>query len=143
NMNEKEFENLDLTKLTYEEFEQLLSPEQREALEAFGDDLLAQVVKSMAIQSEDPLLDSYFNNPGFRVTAGDANALAGALERALPDVPGHDAMAHKVVELEGAPGERFLRNDTPVIPFELFSGPNKVYLKSFIEFCRQGEFNIW
>ena len=77
-MNEKEFENLDLTELTYEEFEQLLSPEQREALEAFGDDLLAQVVKSMTIQSEDPVLDSYFSNAGFRVTAEDEHAHQGS-----------------------------------------------------------------
>jgi hypothetical protein len=103
---------------------------------------LAQAVKSVLFQSNDPVVDSYFKNAGFRVTAQDAWALAEALERALPDVPNHDALAGKTVELPVAPGERFLPLGTPVNPFEWFSGENRRHLVGFIAFCWQGGFDI-
>jgi hypothetical protein len=106
-------------------------------------DPLAQAVKSVLCRSNDPVVDSYFKNAGFRVTAEDARCLADALEGTLPDVPNHDALADKAVELPSAPGERFLPLGTPVNPFEWFSGENKRHLVAFMGFCRQGGFEIW
>jgi hypothetical protein len=113
------------------------------ACEVPADHPLGQAVRSLFIPSEGPVLDSYFDNAGFRVTAGDARALAEALERALPDVPCHDALAHKTVEVAGAQGERFVPFGTPVSPFEWFGGENRAHLEAFIKFCRQGQFEIW
>jgi hypothetical protein len=106
--------------------------------------VIKQVVQPVQLHSDDPVIDSYFHNAGFRVTTEDARALANALERALPDVPKHDALKHKAVAIAAVPGERFLPVDTPVNnPFEWFSGGNRAYLEAFIAFCRQGEFDIW
>ena len=91
----------------------------------------------------DPVLDGYYSNSGSHVTAADARALAKALEKALPDLPGHDALAPKTFEDPRLAGERFLRRGTPVTPFEWFSGANKEHLKGFIALCRQGGFEIW
>jgi hypothetical protein len=104
---------------------------------------IKQVVRPVLLHSDDPVIDSYFHNAGFRVTTEHARALADALERALPDVPNHEAAAHKTVELPGFPGERFLPFGTPIDSFEWFSGQNKRHLLDFIAFCRQGEFKIW
>jgi hypothetical protein len=120
-----------------------LPQEKLEACELSADDPLAQAIKSVCLQPDDPALDSYFNNAGFRVTAEDARALAEALENALPDVPNHEALTHKTVELPGAPGECLLPLGTPVNPYEWFSGKNKGHLIAFIGFCRQGAFEIW
>jgi hypothetical protein len=79
----------------------------------------------------------------FRVTARKALAFADALERALPDIPDHDAMEHKVVFLPAAPGERLVPFETPVSPFEAFSGKKKERLKDFIALCRRGGFVLW
>src|ERR1043165_953367 len=76
-----------VVKLTEETLEQHRAPQ---------DDAIAQAVKSLFFHSGDPVLDSYFNNAGFRVTADDANALADALDRALPDLPDPNALEHKV-----------------------------------------------
>ena len=104
---------------------------------------LAQAVASLIFQSEDPIVNSYFSNSGFKVTRADALGMADAVKRALPDVPNHDAMALKTVEFASAPGERFLPIDVAVNCFEWFSGENKVLLKKFIAFCRKGGFQIW
>jgi hypothetical protein len=90
----------------------------------------------------DPVLGSYFFNEGRRVTAADARALADALERALPDVPDHDALKDKAFYHPSLPGVPLLDARTPVNPFEWFSGKKKV-LRSFITFCRRGGFEIW
>jgi hypothetical protein len=79
----------------------------------------------------------------FRVTAQKARAFADALERALPDIPDHDALEHKVVFHPAAPGERLLPFETPVSPFEFFSGEKKERLKEFIALCRRGGLVIW
>jgi hypothetical protein len=105
--------------------------------------VIKQVVQPVLLHSDDPVIDSYFRNAGFRVTTEDARALANALERSLPDVPNHEAAAHKTVELPGLPGERFVTLATPIDSFEWFNGQNKGYLLDFIAFCRQGEFKIW
>jgi hypothetical protein len=55
-------------------------------------------VRSVLLRSDDPLIDSYLHNDGLRVADEDARALADALERALPDVPDHDALARKAFE---------------------------------------------
>jgi hypothetical protein len=107
------------------------------------DDPLAGAAKALSSHSGNPVLDSYFNNAGFRVTPEDARALADALERALPDIPRHEALENKTVTMAGGPGVRFLPIGTPVNPFEWFSGENRAHLQAFIGFCREGGFEIW
>jgi hypothetical protein len=82
----------------------------------------------------------YFTNDDQRVTTEDAAALADALERALPDVPRHEAMAHKTVELPG--GLRVMKADADESPLEWFSGEGRDQLVEFIRYCRAGEFVI-
>ena len=108
-----------------------------------SDHPLVGALRRSMFKSADPVIESYFQNAGFVVTAEDAQTLADALERALPDLPNHDALEHKAVELRSAPGELALPLGTPVNPFEWFSGKNKEHLKTFIAFCRQGGFEIW
>jgi len=83
----------------------------------------------------------YFSNDGQRVTAEDARELAAALERALPDVPDHDALRHKARPL-GNSGEFGIPVGTPTTPSEWFSGDRKQRLREFIAFCRAGGFVI-
>ena len=89
-----------------------------------------------------PNIDSYILNSGYRVFAEDAHALAAALERALPDVPDHDAVEHKTFEDPRLPGVRLYRPGEAISPVEAFSGENKAMLTDFIAFCRQGGFEI-
>jgi hypothetical protein len=83
---------------------------------------------------------NYDTNDGQRVTAEDAAALADALEQALPDVPSHDALAHKTKEVGGM---RCIPIDADVSPLEYFSGKGRARLTAFIRFCRAGGFEIW
>lgn len=101
---------------------------------------LARAVASL-LPADDPLLTSYFSNSGCVVTAADAAALAEALERALPDIPGHDAMGEKTFFLPSLPGVPLVRSTTPVNVFEWFSGKQEL-LRDFIRFCRAGGFEI-
>jgi hypothetical protein len=119
-----------------------LTKEELEPYRVPADHPLAQAVRSLSFRSGDPVLDSYFNNAGFRVTAEDARGLADALERALTDIPRHEALEDKAVTMAGAPGERFLPIGTPVNPFEWFSGENRAHLQTFIGLCRKGGFEI-
>jgi hypothetical protein len=103
-----------------------------------------------------------FTYSGRMLTAEDAAKLADALERALSDVPNHDAVEHKLVELDlpDDPPEQIARlketgfispeatslkvlpPDVPASPFEMLSGGRKGRLLDFIAFCRKGEFHI-
>lgn len=103
---------------------------------------LGHAIVSLFPSADNPLLMSYFYNCGFRVTPEDARALADALERALPDVPDHDAMEHKTYRHPGMPGVRLVNVTTPVSPFEWFGGKHEL-LRDFIGYCRQGGFEIW
>jgi hypothetical protein len=87
----------------------------------------------------------YDTNDGQTVTAGDAGGFADALERALPDIPDHDALEHKttVVDLPGLGPTRLLDIEENVSPVELFSGDGKDHLRKFITYCRAGSFRIW
>src|SRR2546423_13839985 len=60
-----------------------------------------------------PWNGTYFCNDGQRVTAEDAHALADALERALPDIPDEDAVAHKMVIVACLPDGTVLRAPKP------------------------------
>lgn len=85
----------------------------------------------------------------------DARAwsLAEALERALPDLPDHDAMTHKAAWTIDLPpwsdpsGRRltklrYVRSGEKVTPFEYFSGSNKDRIRRLIGFCRAGGFSV-
>jgi hypothetical protein len=113
------------------------------AEEVPADHPLARLIKSLFPHSKDPLLGGYFVNDGQRVTAEDVGALADALERALPDIPDHDAMAHKTFEHPSEPGVRLVPIDTPTSPYEWFSGDKKGLVRQFIAYCRRGGFEIW
>jgi hypothetical protein len=84
---------------------------------------------------------NYFTNDGQRVGDEDARGLAEALERALPDVPDHDALGDKAFYHPALPGVRLVDARTPVNSFEWFAGQKDV-LKRFIAFCRAGGFEI-
>jgi hypothetical protein len=55
-----------------------------------------------------------------------------------------DAMVEKAVDivLPGGQKVREIPIDTPVTPFEWFSGKGKARLREFISFCRAGAFVI-
>jgi hypothetical protein len=88
---------------------------------------------------------NYWARRGQSVTASDAAALAQALDEAFPDIPNHDAMAHKIVSTIDLPaGEpvRFINPFRRFNPYEYFSGANKARLERFVAFCRAGAFKI-
>ncbi len=88
----------------------------------------------------------YFSRNGQRVMPADAAAIADALESALDDVPTFDALGLKVLSEIQLPHLdrplRALRPGAKVNPYEFFSGPNRVTLLAFIEYCRGGGFAI-
>ncbi len=89
---------------------------------------------------------------GRRVGDEDARSLADALERALPDVPDHDATAHKPRAypvpaamrdmLRDLPDDRMPGPDQYVNALEWFSGLRKQVLTELITFCGEGGFSI-
>jgi hypothetical protein len=88
---------------------------------------------------------NYFSRLGQRVTDEDAAAMADTLEAVVDDVPGHDALAHKVGTIIDLPFRRRIRLIKPGVyasPFEFFSGENKPLLYRHIEFCRGGGYTI-
>jgi hypothetical protein len=68
----------------------------------------------------------YLFRHGQRITTRDASALAGALTKALPDIPDHDARGH------GAEDSLLAR----------FSGPAKLWLQALIRFLDVGSFMV-
>jgi hypothetical protein len=75
---------------------------------------------------------------GQQVTEEDAKSLAAALERALPDVPDHDALSNKVDGTEAVWGWFATEAPhVPINPIEAFSGQNKEMLANFIAHCRE------
>jgi len=85
---------------------------------------------------------SYFDCKAGQVTAKDAAALGKALRRALPDIPGHDALRSKTFTSHHSPGRRQFHLDTPINASEWFSGPKRKVLKGFIALCGLGGFVI-
>ena len=76
-------------------------------------------------------------DPGDYVDEESAARLAGALEKALPDIPEHDAVRDRTEWI----GDYHL--PTPeVAPTDWFSGPAKIYYKEFIRHCRAGGFRV-
>jgi hypothetical protein len=103
----------------------------------------------------------YCSNDYQIITAEDARNLADALERALPDVPDREAVAHKLQRRECLPGELEKYREFGIIgpdetsveswsvdadqinPLEWFYGEDgKERLRGFITFCLAGEFHI-
>jgi hypothetical protein len=84
----------------------------------------------------------YHTNDGQLVTAGDALALAEALEQMLPFLPHEDVVAVRIgvipgLELLTPPiSELDVPNATPT---QWFGGSHKAEVETFIQFCRQGE----
>jgi len=84
---------------------------------------------------------NYFTNDRQRVSPEDAASLAAALERALEDIPDHDAMEDKT---------RFIQDERVVPwhmaeripPSEWFSGSRKQRVRDFVTFCRAGGISI-
>lgn len=79
------------------------------------------------------------------VTAEDALHLAEAAERMFDDIPGHDAIAHKVLSTLDFPFGKPMRVLDPladISPLEFFCGEGKARLRRFIDFCRAGGFQI-
>ena len=83
-------------------------------------------------------------------------AVADALEKALDDIPDHNAMPDKIVtyrigETSGEPVTDALlavldgvsAPNSALNPFEFFGGEDKLRVKDFIAFCRKGGFYIW
>lgn len=88
---------------------------------------------------------NYWARRGQHVSDEDAAAMASALESALPDIPDHDAMGHKVVSTIDMPDGREWRFISPFKkfnPYEYFSGTSKPKLIRFIAFLNQGGFTI-
>lgn len=101
---------------------------------------------------------------GLRLEPDEARAFAEALTAALPDIPDHDAMSHKVAwvidfpewseMVRDTPAERdelgrpatyrlrYLQAEQKVAPYEYFSGPNKSRLRRLIRLCEGGGLNI-
>jgi hypothetical protein len=78
-----------------------------------------------------------------RMTESDARAMAAALERALPDIPNHDALSKKVL---ASPADgplalwgRRARPEVTISAWEEFSGRNKPYLVSLIAHLCESE----
>jgi hypothetical protein len=96
--------------------------------------------------------NGYVVGNGRRVSAEDANNLADALERALPDIPDHDAAAHKPRAYPMPAAMARMLHDLPdddlpdpsqyVNAVEWFSGPRKRVLRDLIAFCRTGGFSV-
>ena len=62
---------------------------------------------------------------------------------AVPDIPDHDAMEHKMVTvLVGPELVRRIPFGVHVSPVEWFSGETKQSVLEFIEFVRAGQFEI-
>jgi hypothetical protein len=85
----------------------------------------------------------YFPADGQEMTADDAHRLADALERALPDLPDHDALWDKVIAGRSTRDDglhlwsRAVLSGVTVSPVEEFSGSNKTWLGKFIAHCRE------
>jgi hypothetical protein len=71
-------------------------------------------------------------------TSAEAAALAGALEKALDDIPDHEVIRDKQLGGDrGIPGDRI----GEVSAVEWFGG-NKQLVRDFIAFCKAGEFTV-
>src|SRR5262249_3053282 len=79
----------------------------------------------------------YFPGLGQRVKDEDARRLAGALERALPDIPDHEVFDRTPALLEPD-------NSPRTSPFEFYSGAWKEAVRDIVGHCRNGGgFWIW
>jgi len=83
---------------------------------------------------------SYILNGSQMVTVDDAAQLANALERGLDDIPDFYAAWHKAVK--GEDGGPLIPVGESLSPLEALSGENKLAIRKFIAFCRQGAFKI-
>jgi hypothetical protein len=118
------------------------------------EELSPEEVAAEVAESLEKWEGGYCTNDFQVVSAEDARNLADALEKALPDIPEHDAVGHKALDLSTYSPEmreqlkalgvgRLFPVDAPISVLERFSGKRgRDYLKGFIAFCRAGEFTI-
>ncbi len=85
---------------------------------------------------------TYFSNEGQFVTDRDASNIAATLERALDDIPDHDAMEDKKSHICSISGFD-MQTAQDASPIEWFSGQGKTRVRDFIKFCRAGGFLIF
>jgi hypothetical protein len=88
----------------------------------------------------------YLEAYGQRMSEADADAFSVALERALPDVPHHDALSHKIIvppsEAEPYLWGRDARPGASINALEEFSGSNRPTFEELITFLR-GSGDVW
>jgi hypothetical protein len=86
---------------------------------------------------------TYYSNDYQLVTEYDARQFADAIERALPDIPRHDATYHKTEQLPGFPLGLRVPTGEPISLHESFSGRRgRQFLCEFVRFARAGAFVI-
>lgn len=78
----------------------------------------------------------YYNTPGNIVPEEDAYAIATAIERCLPDIPDHQAVATASEDKPTRADLRRMRDGIGLV--EWFSGASKRNLHGLIIFCRTG-----
>ncbi|MCE2924603.1 MAG: hypothetical protein LW822_03985 [Phycisphaeraceae bacterium] len=88
----------------------------------------------------------YFSPKGQRIVAGDAQEMGRSVLHALPDIPLHDALSHKVAQEIQLPDVdeplRMLQPGVTVNAYEFFSGSGRKTIEDFAAFCRAGGFAI-
>jgi hypothetical protein len=127
-------------------WEQVLKLAQMYGWEPAGTEAPQRIEDEDAVDREENAWEGgYWTNDGQRVSAEDAQNLAEALKKALPDIPDHDALENKSKEIMTQDGPiRVIPINADVNPLESFSGrKGKRYLRKFITFCRAGGFVIW
>jgi hypothetical protein len=101
-------------------------------------------------QWDDPAMQAaYADSNGFytSVNGADAQALAAALQGALPNLPDDnlpDAASLPDNALPHAPTAqvKISRPNTDLHPREFFAGKNKLRVNEFIAFAKQGNFSV-
>jgi hypothetical protein len=82
----------------------------------------------------------YVTNDGQLITAEDAQNLAAALERALPEIP--EDRPHTFERDPDDPGVWVLKAGEELVERDYFWGEGKQWVRELIAFCRQGSVQI-
>lgn len=88
---------------------------------------------------------NYFSRMGQAVMEDDARTMAAVLRDILPDIPSHDAIAHKIyqhIDFPYNPQVRLPRPGERYSHYELLSGEVRERLERFATMCENGGFEI-